>query len=156
MMGSLCISSPWPETPTTGWCCEGSAYRGAEGCLCWTPVYDLEQAEPQTGVDAQIRPKMCDDCAYRPGSPERTGDPAALADQAALDALVASGTPFWCHQGMRRPLKWIHPSGAEHPGSPLNYRPPIVDGVPFRSDGTPGDFCAGWAARWLNRKPAVG
>ena len=146
---SLCIAMSWPETPTTGWCCEGSAYRGASGCLCWEPVYDLEQAEPRTELPSGLRPSMCGDCAYRPGSPERQGDPAAVADQAGLDALVASGTPFWCHQGIRRPIEWRHPSGMVIPGSALDYRPPIVDGVPFKANGEPGELCAGWAARWL-------
>lgn len=60
---------------------------------------------------------------------------------------MATGEPFACHQGMRRPVKWVHPSGAEVLGHPAGYAPPIVDGVPYKADGTPGDLCGGWFLR---------
>lgn len=92
------------------------------------------------------RDSKCADCAYRPGSPERSGDPDAAADEDRLREIADRGEVFWCHQGMRRPVLWQHPSGAETPGSPLNYQPPIVNGVPYKADGTPGDVCGGWVA----------
>jgi hypothetical protein len=148
----FCGDRDWPETETTGWCCEGSVYRGASGCMCWEPEYDREQADV-LALDTVTtgRTTMCGDCAYRPGSPERSGDPQAGATQEDLDTLVAAGDPFWCHDGMRLPVLWRHPSGATVPGSPLDYRPPIVDGRPYKADGTPGDLCAGWLARSLSR-----
>lgn len=147
----FCTAMDWPETETTGWCCDGSAYRGAGGCLCWEPEYDLEQAAV-LDLDAVTtgRSQMCHDCAYRPGSPERLGDPAAMGTQETLEALVADAEPFWCHENMRRPVRWRHPSGATVPGSAMDYRPPIVDGRPYRADGSPGLLCAGWTARCLS------
>lgn len=145
--------------PTTGnWpdvgngedpCCWGSANEGPTGCTCWKPVFDVEQQPPRTDLEPGVQPKMCVDCAYRPKSPERSGDPEAAANALALDALVDSGSPFWCHQGMRRPTHWVHPSGATSPASPLNYQPPIVSGTPYKADGVPGEICGGWAARRL-------
>ena len=144
----FCVDMVWPETETTGWCCDGSAYRDAAGCLCWEPEFDLVQAEPVPDVVGG-RSQMCGDCAFRPGSPERCGDPGAAGTAEGLAELVATGQPFYCHDGMRRPVRWVHPSGATLEGSPLDYRPPIVDGVPYKADGTPGLLCAGWTARSL-------
>lgn len=137
----------WPETPTTGMCCMGSAMGGAGRCTCWEPVYDLEQAEPQLDAPTVTRSSMCDDCAYRPGSPERAGQEDAGADEEGLDALVYSGSPFTCHKGIRRPIRWLHPSGVEIPGSPLDYRPPIHGARPYQANGLPAEVCGGWALR---------
>jgi hypothetical protein len=138
----------WPETPTTGMCCIGSAVRGARGCTCWTPEYDVEQAEPRTdGLLFGCRESMCEDCAFRPGSPERAGDPDSAGDEELLDDLVVTGRPFWCHQGMRRPVRHRHPSGVVVEASPLEYAPPAVGAVPYKADGSPADLCYGWAAR---------
>jgi hypothetical protein len=128
-----------------GACCYGAAEYGPDGCTCWTPVYDLEQAAP-VPQDRGLRTEMCRDCAYRPGSPERQGEKGHAADEEELMGLVASGAVFTCHQGIRRPVQWRHPSGATVPGHPADYRPPVIDGVAFRADGTPADICAGWAA----------
>ena len=35
----------------------------------------------------------------------------------------------------------------EHLAPPGGYDPPIVDSVPYRTDGTPEELCAGWDAR---------
>ncbi len=137
----------WPETPDTGMCCMGSAAGGASRCTCWAPVYNVEQAPLQEGLEARERPEPCPDCAYRGGSPERSGDPQAAADEEELDHLVWSGKPFYCHQGMRRPLRWEHPSGVVVEASELEYEPPLVGTRPFKADGTPADVCGGWAAR---------
>lgn len=147
--GNICGTGPsWPDVGNSEVpCCDGSAMFGPGRCTCWEPVYDLEQQPLQRGADAGTRDTKCVDCAYRPGSPERAGDPAAAADHEALLALARSGQTFWCHQGMRRPSRWRHPtSGVEIDGSTLNYEPPIADGKPWKADGTPGDLCAGWAA----------
>lgn len=138
-----------------GGCCVGSAVYGPAGCTCWTPEYDLpqqpvdEQARQwlAAGVQPVTRRRMCADCAYRPDSPEKRGASTHQGDAQFLEDIAARGERFWCHQGMRRPLRWVHPAGAEIRGHEAAYRPPIVDGVPYRADGTPGELCAGWAAR---------
>lgn len=149
MNGQVCGEGAgnWPdvgndEVP----CCYGAAEYGYANCTCWTAVFDEEQQSVQTDLTPPVRTSMCVDCAYRPKSPERSGDPEAAASAQALQALVDSGSPFWCHQGMRRPTHWIHPSGATAPASPLNYQPPIVGSTPYKADGTPGEICGGWAA----------
>lgn len=131
-----------------GVCCAGAAMYGPLRCTCWTAVYDLEQVDPDptvvrllaAGIEPSTQARMCADCAYRPDSPERRGEPEALERIAAEDR-------FWCHQGMRRPHLWRHPAGVEVPGHPAAYRPPVVAGVPFQASGQPGLLCAGWAAR---------
>lgn len=146
----------WPDLGLEVPCCAGSAMFGPERCTCWTPVYDREQAtELRADLPAGVQPKMCIDCAYRPRSPERTGDPEAAGNEELLRQLVDGGQPFWCHQGMRRPLRYEHPSGATVEASELEYAPPMrkVGGrmVPFKADGTPADLCGGWAALRLKR-----
>lgn len=148
-----------------GLCCIGATVYGPERCTCWVPVYDLEQAEPVVGP-AGFRDEMCADCAYRPRSPERRGDPDHLGTEEGLMALAAAGEPFFCHQGIRRAVRWEHrPEEATAvqcaevleaagdlrvgsvPGKPQQYLPPIIEGVPYRADGTPAQLCAGWARR---------
>lgn len=126
-----------------GGCCAGAGIYGKDYCTCWEPVYDLEQQPARPGP-AEPRLTMCGDCAYRPTSPERTGDTTYMGSADFLAELVDTGDRFWCHQGMRRPVRWRHPSGAEIPGHPGDYSPPIVDGVPYQADGAPGLLCAGW------------
>jgi hypothetical protein len=146
-----------PDAPDAGEgaCCIGAAVYGPERCTCWEPVHDLEQATPDpelvqwlaAGIQPVTRRRMCADCAYRPGSPERTGDKGYQGDAESLHELAAAGERFWCHQGIRRTAAWRHPAGVEAPGSPAAYDPPIVDAVPYRADGTPAELCAGWDAR---------
>lgn len=137
-----------PDLPDAGdgACCYGAAHLGAGGCTCWTPVYDLDQSDPVPAAP-QVRDQMCGDCAYRPGSPEKQGDPGHAGDPESLETLAYGDTPFWCHDGMRRPVVLRHPSGAEVPGHSAAYAPPVVEKVPYRADGQPGLMCAGWAAR---------
>ncbi len=131
-------------------CCDGCRKHGPVGCTCWRPVFDLEQTTPsfpQHGpVDPAVRDSMCHDCAYRPGSPEKSGHPDYKGDAAELDRL-ARVDRFWCHQGMRRPLYWEHPAGVRVEGSPADYDPPIDGFVPYKADGTPAELCSGWDAR---------
>jgi hypothetical protein len=156
------VEPRFPETGDPG-CCEGAAILGPHRCTCWQPVFDLEQApvDQETlallnaGVEPNTRRRMCEDnqagdrgCAYRPGSPERNGDPHFQGDAEFLENLAAQDRRFWCHQGMRKITAWRHPSGMEIPDEPgAAYDPPIVGNVPWKADGTPGELCAGWAAR---------
>ena len=136
--------------PTDGACCIGSAVMGPQYCTCWVEVFDLEQQEPRPGEHGR-RMSPCGDCAYRKDSPERRGDDRYKgSDEGFLDLIVVTGERFWCHVGMRRTVRLAHPSGAVvdvAEAAAGDYRPPIVDGVPYRADGSPGELCAGWAAR---------
>lgn len=134
-------------------CCPGRRSDGPAGCTCWAPVYDVDQQDPRRirhGEAPDVRDRMCGDCAYRPGSPERQGDESMGADAQFLEQLAASGTRFWCHDGMRKPTAWQHPAGMRIPAASDrdgDYQPLIANGVPYRADGRPGLLCAGWAAR---------
>lgn len=135
-----------PDDPDRPPCCEGSASAGPERCTCWQPIYDLEQAEPRRPngpQDLQVRAGgPCGDCAYRKDSPERANQ---WSEEALLE-LAKTGS-FWCHQDMRRPARWVHPDGRTVAGSPDDYQPPQLGGIPYRADGSPGLLCAGWSAR---------
>ena len=63
--------------------------------------------------------------------------------------LRERGDVFWCHSGMRRPVAYRHAVLGEVAADPADYRPVIVDGVPYQADGRPGLICAGWMARRL-------
>lgn len=132
-------------------CCDGYAYFGPENCTCWERVYDLEQVDPQTSCAVETRDRPCSDCAFRPGSPERTDSDHAVAGATDLLRIVHDqDRAFWCHDGMRRIIALAHPNGhrvdiiARDGVTP--YDPPIIDSVPYRSDGRPGLSCAGLAA----------
>lgn len=150
--GSLAWDRKHPDEDVFRGCCDGEMIRGAAYCTCWEPVFDLEQADPIPPGDGeiQVRPGgLCGDCAYRPESPEMATDFMAEA----LRELPLKGQTFWCHDGMRRPIRWEHPDGRTIDGSPDDYQPPMVDGRPHRADGRVGHLCAGWAAcsrRWDN------
>lgn len=156
MSGFVCGGTEGDVFPDAGngACCMGAAMRGPNSCTCWQPVYDLDQADPDPnavqllagGIEPNTRTQMCVDCAYRPGSPEKSGDPTYQGDGDELER-IAREDRFWCHQGTRRPVRWVHPSGVEVPGHPGSYRPPIIGAVPYKADGSPSDLCAGWAAR---------
>lgn len=125
------------------WCCESAVYRGLAHCTCWEPIYDVAQMPPMTDTVPGVMTEKCHDCAFRPGSPERSDE--YLRDE--LYALPAKGEPFWCHQGLRQPARWRHKTlGLEVPGDPADWQPPIVDGVPYLADGRAGNLCAGWVA----------
>lgn len=131
-------------------CCYGAAEDGPTACTCWEPEFELDQEPIDTTLVPATRSAMCADCAYRPDSPERSGDDRYMcaSEDGLPDVPVAS--TFWCHQGMRKPLRWRHPLGIVVECTGDFYKPPIaeIDGqaVPFKADGTPGDRCAGWAA----------
>lgn len=142
---------PAVELPDAGEgaCCMGAVMGGPQHCTCWEPVFDLEQRQPQTGPMG-LRAVRCHDCAYLRDSPERRGENGYQGDAESLEQMARDGSPFACHQGMRKPVKYVHPSGAEIPGHPAAYDPPVTGGVPYKADGSPGDLCAGWAARRLH------
>ena len=127
-------------------CCIGNDVGGPDRCTCWEPVYDTAQAVPQPlqrAEDVTVRDRLCGDCAFRKGSPER----AETFLEVTLFSLAEQRKPFYCHDGMRRPAYWQHPDGRRVEGSPDDWQPPIVGGVPYRLNGRPGMLCAGWAAR---------
>jgi hypothetical protein len=127
-------------------CCWGSTIQGPENCYCWEPVFEIEQlapCPPASADDLAARTRMCGDCAFRKGSPERAD---AFSEEMLMET-AATGQPFWCHDGMRRPARWRHPLLGEVEGSPDDWQPPIVNAVPYRADGSPGLLCAGWMAR---------
>lgn len=135
--------------PVGGACCDGAAAMGPQYCTCWEPVFDLEQQPVAEGEPGQ-RAALCRDCAYRPGSPERQGDKRYSGDPELLEQIIRTGARFFCHAGIRQVAKLVHPSGAvvdALEAAPGGYQPPVVNGVPHKADGSPGDVCAGWAAR---------
>lgn len=140
-----------------GCCCYGAAVYGAQRCTCWEPIYDRVQ-QPLAPAEPRVRATACADCAYRPDSPERAGAKGYAGDAETLDELVDAGQPFYCHQGIRRPVRLRHPAGLEIDGHPAAYDAPMRDRVPYRADGTPADVCAGWAARAAKAgtRPATG
>lgn len=125
-----------------GLCCMGVANGGLDYCTCWEPIHDLEQAADLDAMTPlQARAKCCDDCAYRNGSPERSGD-----DEDWLLGLPGERATFFCHEGIRRVLSYWHPSGLVLPAGAGDYDPPRGDGRVFRADGSPAHICAGFAA----------
>lgn len=119
-------------------CCAGSAMGGPDDCTCWAPVFDHVQDPPVEGP-TETRREMCGDCAFRKDSPERRRgeDPGDLAG-------------FWCHQGVRLAIAYIHPDGRRRKvpdvdGVPVDYQPAQRGGRIFRATGQPGQRCAGWA-----------
>lgn len=119
-------------------CCAGTAFQGLAHCTCWDPVYDRVHELIVAGPPA-TRTTMCHDCAFRKDSPERKRgeDPADLGN-------------FWCHQGVRRAIAYVHPDGRrrivpDEDGVPMGYDPVTRPGLIYRADGQPGERCAGWA-----------
>ena len=47
------IDQGWPDAGE-GMCCIGAAVYGPGHCTCWTPVYDLDQAEPDTTITRRL------------------------------------------------------------------------------------------------------
>lgn len=133
-----------PDDPDLQGCCMGQAVYGWHRCTCWEPIYDVDQTDPILPVaegSIQVRHARCGDCAFKRGSQER----ADRAMEEELLGLAIAGIPFWCHDGMRRPKLYRHPTLGDVPATGDDWRPPQVAGVPFRRDGSPGLLCAGWA-----------
>jgi hypothetical protein len=129
---------------TVAGCCIGEAVYGPARCTCWEPVFATEQAPPAlpaSAAEIEVRARRCGDCAFRKDSPER----AETYTEEELLGLAAAGEPFWCHDGMRRPVAYRHPVHGDVPAESGDWQPATVGGVPFRADGRPGLLCAGWA-----------
>lgn len=130
-----------------GMCCHGAAARGAQACTCWTPVYDQPHSEELQQGPMAPRQSCCHDCAFRTGSPEQLGDPRyAHSREGELEEVLLSAG-FLCHQGMRRRLRLVHPSGAVVESGPGDYAPIEWRYMAWKADGSPADVCGGWLAR---------
>lgn len=73
--------------------------------------------------------QLCDDCAWRPGSPERE-DPWKWLQM--IETTIEGGQPFYCHKGLtcqikNSTLKYLIPEGGTEAMTP----------------------CAGWRSRKL-------
>lgn len=140
----------WPPAALS--CCIGAAVYGPGRCTCWEPVFECEQLAAADGPIVAA-PAKCADCAYRPGSAERADE--YTAEILLLD-LPQRGEQFWCHQGMRRPVAYVHPQLGTMPGDSADWQPLIAAGTPRKADGTPALLCAGWSAlRAKVKKEAV-
>lgn len=130
----------WPDGMLG--CCWGQV--SGRGCDCWEPIYEVEQTTPQPvagdPLNLPARARRCSDCAYRRDSPENADEWQAEG----LASLAGQGQPFWCHDGMRRPIRWQHPAGPTIDASPDDWHPPRIGCVPYQADGTPALLCAGW------------
>jgi hypothetical protein len=132
-------------------CCDSYAYYGPRFCVCWVRIYDQPREPAQPDMPRTTRASMCSDCAFRPGSPERTDSSDAVADSTDLMMIVHNpGQIFWCHDGMPRIIALEHPNGMRvdvpTEDGVVAYDPVIIAGVPYRGDGSPGLMCAGLAA----------
>ena len=132
-------------------CCDGYAYIGPEYCTCWEAVYEDGQREPQRDAEQHTRPRMCADCAFRPGSPERRDSEHAVCNSGDLLRMVHDPDEvFACHDGLRRAIGWRHPNGLFIRHDPRDavvpYSPPIEGRRAYRLDGSPALHCAGLAA----------
>lgn len=147
MDDDLDLTPEQEQAITDAGCCIGSGVYGPHRCTCWEPVYDIPEQGDPTPAPAATRDQMCQDCAYRPDSPERTGDPHQKAAAPGELDRIAHESTFWCHTGMRRLVAYEHPIVGRVAPRGVSYDPPSIDAVPYKADGTPADRCAGWAAR---------
>jgi hypothetical protein len=108
--------------------CYGSAGMGPERCTCDTLTdeqHALCVAEGWAAFHARSG-RMCDDCAFRKGSPE--------AEQ--LTRIAASSVPFRCHKGMPVDAKGGEPvRDAYCPRTSSNH---------WSVEATEYPVCAGW------------
>lgn len=138
---------PAPE-PSAG-CCWASVHSDGEECTCWIAVLDVIPTRDVQEGPHRIRRTMCQDCAYRPCSSERTelgGDPPGYSRR----------DRFFCHQGMPVAVGYVHPhlEGVIPAPTRDDYRPYIRDGQAWQADGSPAELCAGWAAHTGARRLA--
>ena len=147
----------WPDVGNGDLpCCMGVAVYGPGRCTCWRPIYDQEQQTARPGPMPK-RTKCCGDCAFRMGSPERSGDARmAHSDPDDLQEVVTGRSVFACHVGMRRVVAWQHPSGARIDATSGDYDPLIIDGIAYQADGSPAFACAGQRAMRVAAQRAGG
>lgn len=131
-----------------GWCCMGAVMRGPGGCTCWDDKHDRRQSKTLKPGPPAVRTEKCEDCAFRKGSPETQGDTRfALSGDGELQNMLDNPhAVFYCHQGMRRITKRVHPTGATVDAAPGEYDPPGRDCLPYKANGQPAEICAGFAA----------
>lgn len=142
---------PDPLGPDDPPCCDGYGYLGYQHCMCWETVYEDGQQEPRRDAEHLTRLKMCADCAFRPGSPERRDSEQAVCSSTDLMRIVHNPDEvFVCHDGLRRAIGWRHPNGmfVEHTerDGVVAYSPPMEGRRAYQLDGTPALHCAGLAA----------
>ena len=103
------IDQGWPDAGE-GMCCIGAAVYGPGHCTCWTPVYDLDQAEPDTTITHSVMPRRCSDCAFLRNSPERADEYASEQ----LDRIPAGARRLaaLCYEHAR-----LHPAPRTDDGS---------------------------------------
>lgn len=136
-MSTLHTSVQAPPDPDVA-CCLAAAMTSGQECSCWMPVRSEIRALPKEGP-SEVRARMCGDCAYRGGSPERAGRAGEPLDYGRRE-------PFFCHQGVAYVVALVHPCGAVISGEKGDYDPILAADRIFQADGTPGVLCAGWAA----------
>lgn len=112
--------------------CIGAAARGPHGCTCDT-LTDADHARAVAAAWEDHRRRdgrMCHDCAFRSGSPER--------ESGELHTITRNPAPFRCHQGM--PNTSANPEEGEYV--------PRTNG-----DGDADEYpeCAGWRAAYHRR-----
>lgn len=138
---------PQPGPPgrsfETADCCEGAREHGTLYCTCWEPVFDVDQAEPEQGPSA-LRSRCCQDCAFKPDSPEANVDYHPTDRDELMANARAGGERFLCHNGMRRILSWRHPDGREVEAVPGDYAPTMVGWHGAKADGSPAEVCGGY------------
>lgn len=140
--------SPEAQEPFQS-CCYGAAIYGPARCTCWTPEYDRPQSDATDAAAPEII-KCCGDCAYRADSPERSGVSGYACSAEAEGELpdVARGGFFFCHQGMRRVVAYVHSetgfrADIDHGD---DYAPGSHEGRPILANGDYAPLCAGFAA----------
>ena len=87
-------------TPTCGGCGSSNLATTADAETQYAVCQDclrLQEAETR----ANPATHMCDNCAFRPGSPERA-DPYRWFQ--IEEATIFCGQPFYCHKGMATEL----------------------------------------------------
>ncbi|MEL6886884.1 MAG: hypothetical protein AAFP87_20420 [Pseudomonadota bacterium] len=112
------------HTPTCGGCgsvrleftCSG-AYAVCLDCL--------RLQEPEHRADPHVQ--MCNNCAFRPGSPERAEPFSWMRFQ---ERHIEDGVPFYCHKGLKVELQ---------PGHVVSFKPQSDDEMKRKP-------CVGWFA----------
>lgn len=134
------LPAPDKDSP----CCWTAAETDGKACECWEEIYWPPPTPDILAGPMATRTRLCHDCAYRPGSPER-----AEEDGEQLDAVLYQ--PFTCHQGMPVLVGYRHPQidGLSMLARGLHDRDnfgPVTRGAQaWKANGSPAELCAGWA-----------
>lgn len=143
-----------PPIDPDGACCWTAVQTEGTDCSCWEPIYSATPTRDVQAGPPAVRDSMCHDCAYRPGSPERTEQGGGQLD-------VDRRRPFVCHQGMPVLLGYTVPSWQGNDGvwqtgafcvvarlvhDRDNFGPITRGPTAWKTDGTLADVCGGWAS----------